>query len=246
MWTWFKDLLFHLVDFFALHTGDWGLAIIIVTVILRLILMPLTLKQQKSMANMQQLQPKLKAIQERYKDDPQRLNEEMMKFYSENKFNPAAGCLPMIIQMPVFIALFWVLRERVPSEAHFFNIIPSLTSAPQEVLANLGILPALPYIILVLAFSALTLTPMLIQKNADKNMKIMAGVMGVMMLWFGWVSPTGVLLYWDTSALWGLIQQIIINKKTEAQAASQQQVEYQPVEVNVVRHEKKPRPRKKN
>lgn len=248
MWTWFKEFIFTVLQFFVNHVGDWGLAIIIVTVILRIILMPLTLKQQKSMANMQQLQPKLKAIQDRYKDDPQRLNEEMMKFYSENKFNPAAGCLPMFIQMPIFIALFWVLKEHVPADARFYNIIPSLVTTPTEIFHSSGLIAALPYILLVVFFGVLTLLPMFIQKNSDKNMKVMAGAMGVMMLWFGWVSPAGVLLYWDASSLWGLVQQLIINKKTkkEAEEKEQAQKSFEPIEVNVVRKEKKKRPTKKS
>ncbi len=246
MWTWFKDFIFMVLQFFADHLGDWGLSIIVVTIILRIILMPLTLKQQKSMAHMQQLQPKLKALQERYKDDPQRLNQEMMKFYSENKFNPAAGCLPILIQMPVFIALFQVLSSHIQSGATLLNMI-NLTATPQQMFTNQGLIAALPYIIMVLLFGTLTLIPMYMQQNVDKNIKIMSVVMGVMMLWFGWLAPTGVLLYWDTSAFWGLIQQFIITKKVKHQAAVEEAAKkvYEPIEVNVVRQDKKARPKKK-
>lgn len=247
MWTWFKDFLYTAIEFFTQYTGDWGLAIIIVTIILRLILLPITLRQQKSMAHMQQLQPKLKALQERYKDDPQRMNAELMKFYSENKFNPAAGCIPMFIQLPVFLALFQVLKDQIHSDASFLNIFSNLTISPQYIVATDGIFTAIPAIIMVLLFSALTLLPMWLQKSADNNMKMISGVMGVMMLYFGWISPIGVLLYWDASALWGLVQQLIITKRVENQAALEESKakEWSPVEVNVVRHNKSPRPRKK-
>lgn len=247
MWTWFKDFLYTALEFFAHNTGDWGLAIIIVTIILRILMMPLTLKQQKSMAHMQQLQPKLGALQERYKDDPQRLNAEMMKFYSENKFNPAAGCIPMFIQLPIFLALFQVLKEDIQVDARFFNILHNLTSSPQYIFNSEGVLAASPSVIMVLLFAALTILPMWLQKNTDKNMKMISSVMGVMMLWFGWISPTGVLLYWDASAFWGLIQQLIITKRVQTAAAIEEArvKEYAPVEVNVVRHNKKARPKKK-
>src|SRR5919109_3759805 len=90
--------------------GSWGLAIIGLTIVVRLILLPLTLKQFKSMQSLQRLQPEIKALQAKYKEDKQRLNQEMMKFYQENKVNPLGSCLPLVAQMPVFIALFYMLR----------------------------------------------------------------------------------------------------------------------------------------
>ena len=245
MWTWFKDFLFSILVALESLVGDWGLAIIVLTVILRIILLPLTLKQMKSTAAMQLLTPKLQEIQQKYADDPQRLNEEMMKFYAENKFNPAAGCLPMLVQMPIFIALFNVLRIQVPEGASFYNLVSPLTSTPQEVLTNNGIIAALPFLILVVFFGVSTLIPMLLQSKADKNMKLMGGMMSVMMLYFGFISPAGVLLYWDTSSLWGIAQQLIINKKTKLEAESEEADTVKPIEVDVVRTERKQRPKKK-
>lgn len=245
MWTWFKDFLFSILVALESVVGDWGLAIIVLTVILRIILLPLTLKQMKSTAAMQLLTPKLQEIQQKYADDPQRLNEEMMKFYAENKFNPAAGCLPMLVQMPIFIALFNVLRTQVPEGASFYNLVSPLTSTPQEVLTNNGIIAALPFLILVVFFGVSTLIPMLLQSKADKNMKLMGGMMSVMMLYFGFISPAGVLLYWDTSSLWGIAQQLIINKKTKLEAETEEADTVKPIEVDVVRTERKQRPKKK-
>ena len=91
--------------------GSWGMAIIALTVVVRLMLLPLTLKQFRSMQALQRLAPEMKALQEKYKDDRQRMNQEMMKFYQENKVNPLASCLPLVAQMPIFLALFYLLRE---------------------------------------------------------------------------------------------------------------------------------------
>src|SRR5919198_5180810 len=91
--------------------GSWGLSIIGLTVVVRVILLPLTLKQFKSMQALQRLQPEIKALQQKYKEDKQRLNQEMMKFYQENKVNPLGSCLPLAAQMPIFLALFYLLRR---------------------------------------------------------------------------------------------------------------------------------------
>ena len=111
MWDWIVQILLQILRFIQGFASDWGLSIIILTVIVRLILTPLLLKSTKSTARMQVLQPKLMEIQQKYADDPQRQAEEMQKFYSENKFNPLGGCLPLLIQMPILLALFTLLRN---------------------------------------------------------------------------------------------------------------------------------------
>ena len=90
--------------------GSWGLAIVLLTVLIRAILVPLTYRQLKSMQEMQRLAPQMQEIKERYKDDKQRQQQEMMNFYQENKINPLASCLPLVLQLPVFISLFYMLR----------------------------------------------------------------------------------------------------------------------------------------
>src|SRR3954468_7262486 len=104
--------------------GSWGLAIIGLTIVVRLILLPLTLKQFKSMQALQRLQPEIKELQKKYKDDKQRLNQEMMKFYQENKVNPLGSCLPLVAQFPVFISLFYMLRKDLR-----FDICPQVQAA---------------------------------------------------------------------------------------------------------------------
>ena len=143
MWDWIVQILFQALQLIQGFAGDWGLSIIILVVIIRLALTPMMLKSTKSTARMQVLQPKLMEIQERYADDPQRQAEEMQKFYSENKFNPFGGCLPLLIQMPIMIALFNLLRDLghyFPSAAEqgfsFFNILPNLVMSPSQAFAG--------------------------------------------------------------------------------------------------------------
>ena len=130
MWDWFIEILTKLLATIAGFCGDWGLAVIILTIIMRLIVMPLMTKSTASSARMQVLQPKMKEIQDKYANDPERMNEEMRKLYAEHKFNPLGGCLPLIIQMPVFFALFTVAKN-IPQDASFYNILPSLSLSPQ-------------------------------------------------------------------------------------------------------------------
>ena len=111
MWEWFKDFIFDVISFFYNLCGDWGMAIIIVTIIFRIIVSPLMHKQAKSNYQMQKIQPQIAKIQEKYADDRIKLGEETQKLYAEAKFNPLAGCLPMLLQMPIFIALFQVLGK---------------------------------------------------------------------------------------------------------------------------------------
>ena len=141
MWDGIIYVIAQILTFIANLVGDWGLAIIILTAIIRILLTPLTVSSTRSMAKMQVLQPKMMEIQERYADDPQRMNLEMQKFYSENKFNPLGGCLPTLIQMPVFFALFSVLRYQIPADAHFYGIFESLALSPNGAVLELGWLP---------------------------------------------------------------------------------------------------------
>ena len=251
MWDWIINALATCIGFFEGFIGDWGLAIILLTVIVRLVLLPLTFKQMKSMAEMQVVQPLLQEIQTKYADDPQRLNQEMMKFYSEHKFNPLAGCLPMLIQMPIFFALFSVLRnlgDMYPEATSFsfFGILPDLTTSTSAMFAT-DFVAAIPYLIFTILFSALTFIPMLMQKNSNSMTKGMGAVMAVFMLFVGWSSPAGVVLYWVTSSAWAAVQQLIIFKKKdhEVEEEREKEIATKPVEVNVVRREHKPRPRKR-
>lgn len=252
MWDWFINLLTQILATLAGWTGDWGLAIIVITIIMRIIVMPLMTKSTASSARMQALQPKMREIQERYADDPVRQSEEMRKFYSENKFNPLGGCLPILIQMPVFFALFAVIKE-IPKDASFFNILPTLSQSAAGSFAAGGFAEAWIYIILVLLFGVLTAVPMLMNlKNTPEEQRqttiTMGVVMAVMMLWFGWTVPGGVLLYYDASAIWQTVQMKIVTQRVmeKVKAETEAKLANQGREIDVVLKERKPRPKKKS
>ena len=254
MWDAIKDWIFWVVESFYYMCGDWGLAIIIVTVIFRILISPLMHKQTKSSFQMQKVQPLMQEIQKKYKEDPTRLQEETQKLYAEAKFNPLAGCLPMLLQMPIFIALFQVLSsmgERTQGSSYsFYNIIPSLVTTPSQAF-EIGIGTFVPYIILMIVFAGATFLPMLLQQRGKDNPQrkqtlIMSGVMSIFMLWISWNAPAGVLLFWGASGLIGITQSQIsmkIFRKRDAEAV--EVIEVKPVEVEVTRKAKKHRPTKK-
>ena len=123
MWEVFKNWIFDIIQFFFGFCQDWGLAIIIVTIIFRVLISPLMHKQTKSSYQMQKVQPLMQEIQTKYANDPQRMQEEMQKLYADAKFNPLAGCLPMLLQMPIFIALFQVLPVLQPGSQPGYDAV---------------------------------------------------------------------------------------------------------------------------
>ncbi|MCI1997320.1 MAG: YidC/Oxa1 family membrane protein insertase [Olsenella sp.] len=252
MWDWFINFLTGILAQLAALTGDWGLAVIVITFIMRLIVMPLQTRSTQSSARMQALQPQLMEIQQRYANDPERQADEMRKFYAENKFNPLGGCLPLLIQMPVFFALFAVMKK-VPETAHFLNIMPSLSQSASGAWAAGGLSGALVYILFDIAFGVMTFIPMVMNlQNTTEDQRqqtlIMGVVMSIMMLWFGWTCPGAVLLYYVTSALWQTIQQKVVTQRVmdKVKAETEEKLKSQPVKVDVVRKEHKPRPKKKH
>jgi len=257
MWEAFINLITNILAAIHGFCGDWGLAIIILTLIVRVLITPLMTKSTKSSAKMQVLQPQMQALQERYSDDPQKLQEEMRKFYAENKFNPMGGCLPILLQMPIFFALFSVIRNVegiAGGQASFYNVVPNLAVGPSQVIAESGIQAAGVYIFLDVLFGVLTLVPMLLntQVSTDpaqqRTSRIMGVVMAVWMVWIGWGLPSGVLLYYNTSALWQVAQQQLITKRVMAQAKADAEAKLaeQPLQVDVVRKESRKRPHKKS
>ena len=255
MWDWIVNILFQILKLIQSFAVDWGLSIIILVVIIRLILTPLMIKSSKSTARMQVLQPKLQELQEKYADDPQRQAEEMQKFYSENKFNPFGSCLPLLIQMPILFALFTLLNN-LPQyfsgeNFSFYSILPDLQASPAGTIGQ-GFATAAPYLIALVLFAVLTLIPQLYMARNQtgqqaQSMRMMAVVMTIMMLWIGWGLPAGVLLYYDVSSAWQVIQQLFVTQKVidKAKAEEEERMKNAPIEVNVVRRERKQRPHKK-
>jgi YidC/Oxa1 family membrane protein insertase len=233
IWDQFKNLIFAALTYLYALTGDWGVAIILLTVAIRILILPLTIKQTSSMYELQKIQPKIKALQAKYKDDKEKLQEETLKFYSENKVNPLGGCLPLLLQMPVFFALFQVLRTELPAGASFLGIIPNLSLMPKQVYSVAaaagggpvaGVIAALPYIVLVILFSVSIWLPQALMPG-DKQQKMIGAYMAIAMLWFGWTSPAGVLLYWDVSSIWGVAQQQLTMGWMNRKKAADEQAE---------------------
>ena len=256
MWDIFINFMTNILSTIHGFCGDWGLAIVILTLCVRLLIMPLMTRSVRSTAKMQVLQPKMLELQERYENDPETLQREMSKFYAENKFNPLGGCLPILLQMPIFFALFSVIRNvgaLSGGTASFYSLIPDLTVGPQQVIASSGIPAAAIYIFLDVLFGVLTLVPMLLNTSSttdpqqQRSTRIMGIFMAVWMLWIGWGLPSGVLLYYNTSALWQVAQQQLVTKRVMDAAKAEAEAEMQnaPVKVEVVRKDRKPRPRKK-
>lgn len=223
MWNSFKDLIFLLLQQIEAFTGDWGLAIVILTVLMRLVLWPITAKQVKATYDMQKVQPEMKRIQAKYADDKEKQNEEMMKLYAEHKVNPFASCLPMLLQMPIFIALYQVLggTPEKPGQlmqhladtgvGSFFGIIPNLSLAPSAVFKSGNYMMFVPYLLLIVIFGLSAWLPQALMPG-EKSQKMIGLYMGVFLLFVGWGVPAGVLLYWDTSSLLQIIQQQITQK----------------------------------
>ena len=235
-WDQFQNLLFQALLYLKGFTGDWGMAIILLTIAIRVVLLPLTWKQTKSMVELQRIQPKIKELQTKYKDDKEKLQEETLKFYQENKVNPFGGCLPLILQMPILFALYGVLGGREPNLGKmlkylaqqrpveigtFYHIIPNIAKTPQAMWDLHNPLPAIPYILLVLLFGVSVWLPQALMPG-DKQQKMMGGYMAIIMLWFGWISPAGVLLYWDVSSIWGVVQQQITMSVTKHELATEE------------------------
>ncbi|MDF1542041.1 MAG: YidC/Oxa1 family membrane protein insertase [Anaerosomatales bacterium] len=226
MWLAIKEAIFSGLQFLHDVTGDYGVAIILLTVAIRLLMIPLTVKQTRSMYEMQRIQPKIKELQKKYKNDKEKLQEETLKFYQENKVNPFGGCLPLLLQMPVFIALYQVLggtpdrpglfleyvaslpEAQQAAATRFWIILPDLTATPASIWSAEGLLSAIPYALLVVLFGLSIWLPQMLMPGEGQQKQV-AMIMAVFMLYIGWISPAGVLLYWVTSSVLGIAQQQI-------------------------------------
>ncbi len=189
--------LFWLLSMLHRLLGNWGWAIVAIVVLLKAALYPLSRKQYQSMAKMRSVQPRIEALRERYGEDKQALNLAMMELYKKEKINPIGGCLPILVQMPVFFALYWVLLETVElRHAPWMGWIQNLT-APDPYFV-------LPFLNLLVMFLTQRMTPTPgMDPMQKKMMQVMPLVFGVMMAFF----PAGLVLYWVTNGGLGLLQQ---------------------------------------
>ena len=192
--------------------GNYGIAIIIVTILMRIIIFPLTLKQEKSMKKMRDLQPEIEKIKEKYKDSPQEYQQKTAELYRESGVNPLGGCLPLLIQMPVFVALYGAFSgNAIPADAKFLWF----TLKQPDRLFMIGnfafnLLPILNVGVTYIQQKIMTNTTS--GQESNQQMKTMLYMMPLMMLFIFYRMPSGVTLYYLVSGALSLVQQYFILK----------------------------------
>jgi YidC/Oxa1 family membrane protein insertase len=197
-------------------TGNYGWAIIILTVLLQIIVLPLTVKSFKASAAMKQLQPLVKELQDKYKSDPKRLNVEMLNLYKVHKVNPLGGCLPMLLQLPIFWALFTTLRNAYELRgAHWILWVKDL-SAPDTLISFAGIpLNVLPLIMGVGMF----FQQQMMTVSTDPAQQKLMYLMPVLFTFMFWNFPSGLVIYWLTNSILTMIEQYVIIQRQPALGA---------------------------
>jgi len=197
---------------------NYGVAIIVLTVLVRLATAPLATQQMKSMSKMRELQPRMKDIQERFRDDRQRQSQEMMKLYKETGVNPLGGCLPMLLQIPVFIGLYYALQTSIALRQAPFVLWINDLSVPETLFTLPGGLPLrlLPLLMCGSMVLQQRMTPSTMDPQQARMMMI---TMPVMFTFLFYTVPSGLVLYWFVSNLLAIAQQLIINRRLNAAAA---------------------------
>src|SRR3954470_6100555 len=221
------DVFDAVINFFHDSVGlSWGMAIIALTIVVRTALVPLTLKQFKSMQAMQRLAPEIKALQAKYKDDKQRQQQEMMAFYKENQVNPFGSCLPLVLQLPVFLSLFYMLRKDlrydicpdinmphgVPlaspkpcgsTDASQFLFIPDITDKATG---------AVLVVLIVLYIGSQLASSVLMSVSADRNQRMLMIGLPFVFVTFIVRLPAGLIVYWITTNVWTVAQQYTVRR----------------------------------
>jgi YidC/Oxa1 family membrane protein insertase len=236
------DVFESILKFFHDSVGvSWGLSIIILTVVVRAALLPLAVKQFHSMQALQRIAPQLKELQAKYKNDKQRLQQETMKFYSANKVNPFASCLPLVAQLPVFLSLFYMLRKdlrvdicpqiNIVNGHQLANPKPCGASGDSQFLfihditdkAHGNVLIAL---LILYVGSQLVSSLLMMTATADKNQKIIMLALPFLFVGFVFRFPSGLMMYWITTNIWTIGQQQFLRRvvgkgKTPAMIAAE-------------------------
>ena len=202
----------HALNFFHYNVGlPWAWSIVALTVCVRMLLVPLTVRQIHSMQNLQRYAPQMKEIQKKYKSDRQKQNEELMKFYRENSINPAASCLPMLAQLPVFIALYYSLRHfshepaaKHPGSLSFLHFIPSIAD---HTTTHWG-----GFVLLVIYVASQMASTLYMSATVDKTQRILFMVMPLVFVFVIARFPAGLVLYWVTTNLWTVGQGLITRR----------------------------------
>jgi len=210
-----ETVMKHVLNWFHSNLGlTWAWSIVATTVAVRMLLVPLTIKQIHSMQNLQRFAPQMKEIQKKYKGDKQKQNEELMKFYRENNINPAASCLPMLLQLPVFIALYYTLKHfntnfGIPKNAtnvdlSWLHFIPNITLPTTAVWGG--------YLLLVVYVASQMASTMFMAATADKTQRILFMIMPLFFVFIIARFPAGLVLYWVTTNLWTVGQGLITRR----------------------------------
>jgi len=189
----------------------WAWAIVALTILVRVVLVPLTVKQIHSMQSMQQHMPEMKAIQQKYKTDKKRQQEELMKFYRENQINPAASCLPLVAQLPVFFALYFVLREfskHPPSGSlSWLHIVPNIADHANAHWSG--------YLLLVIYAASQVSSTYFMSATMDKTQRYLMMVLPIFFITFLLRFPMGLVIYWVTTNLWTVGQGLVTRRLTQ-------------------------------
>ncbi len=203
-----EDLLRHILN--GLHSIGlpWAWSIVGLTIIVRMLLVPLTVKQIHSMQNMQAHAPQMKEIQRKYKGDRTKLNEELMKFYKENNINPAASCLPLVAQLPVFIGLFYTLRHFAkhppPGDLSWLHFVPNIAKHANSHWSG--------YVLLAVYVLSQVASTYFMSGTMQQSQRVLMMVLPFVFIPFILKFPTGLVLYWMTTNLWTVGQGLITRR----------------------------------
>lgn len=207
-----ETIAVEILKFFNSLVGNYGVAIILTTLLIKLILFPLSLKQEKSMQKMKELQPEIEAIQKKYKDDKAKLNEETAKLYKEKNVNPFSGCLPLIIQLPIFVALYYAfMSNEIPQTATFLWFKLKRPDAIYTIgKFSLNILPIISALLMIIQQKLMT------PQSGEGENSVMQStmlLMPVMMLFIFYKFPSGLNLYYVVNTAISILIQIYVVKK---------------------------------
>ena len=217
-----SNLLGYVLKIIVEFVQNYGLSIILFTVFVKVLLLPLTIKQTKSTKAMQDIQPKIQEIQEKYKDKPEKQQQEIMNLYKEAKVNPLAGCLPLLIQMPILFGLYNVLRN--PVDWGVFADQATLQNADMVFLWVKNLTK--PDYILAIISGVTTFGMQMLMMPKDQqqgSMKVMTYAMSAMMLYWGFMLPAGLTLYWTAGNLFSIAQHYLVMNPLKAKLANSEE-----------------------
>ena len=207
-----------ILEFFHGLGFTWAWAIVMLTLVVRLLLLPLFVKQYRSARRMQEVAPQMKELQRKYKGNKPKLQEEMMKFYKENDVNPFGSCLPLVAQAPVFIALYFTLRDSASTFADgtdlgFLGVIPNISALLTDI--GWAVIP----LVAVYALSQLISSELSSSPTMSKNQRWLMRLLpiGIVFFVFQFPVPAGLVIYWATTNLWTAGQQLVLKRRIEAE-----------------------------